>query len=131
MKNQNAKSEQGQTALKINDLKVSELKKLRQERGLSTAGLNPDLVKRLKTVIDSNRKGGDGDLSKKKEATHPNKKQKVVNDGESEGENAAEASVAVEAAKRGGAQEGAAKTGGGAQAAGAAKAQAGDKQGGG
>jgi hypothetical protein len=38
---------------KINDLKVTELKKMLQDRGLSTAGLKADLVERLKAAIES------------------------------------------------------------------------------
>ena len=41
----------------INDLKVPELKKMLQDRGLSTAGLKADLVERLKAAIESS--GGD------------------------------------------------------------------------
>jgi hypothetical protein len=44
-------------APKINGLKVPELKKMLQDRGLCTAGLKADLVKRLKAAIESS--GGD------------------------------------------------------------------------
>jgi Leucine-rich repeat (LRR) protein len=43
--------------LKINDLKVPELKKKLKNRGLSTAGRKADLVKRLEAAIESS--GGD------------------------------------------------------------------------
>jgi Ran GTPase-activating protein (RanGAP) involved in mRNA processing and transport len=43
--------------LKINDLKVPELKKMLKDRGLPTAGLKADLVERLEAAIESS--GGD------------------------------------------------------------------------